>query len=64
MGPLIPLGFKARVSHSLACFITRVFHKLAEIANNGNIGIIGFQTSSKQKIQQQNVNPVSIEPLI
>ena len=37
------------------------FHKLAEIGNIGITGITGFITW-KQKIQQGNVTPVSIEP--
>ena len=41
--------------------IGRVFHKLYENGNIGNIGTRGF-TMCKQKNQQQNTTPVSLEP--
>ena len=48
------------VMNSLPAGYTQVFHKLAAIGNNDNIGIRGFTTW--RKIQQQNVTLVSIEP--
>ena len=41
----------------------RVFHKIAEVDNNGNSGITCFTTKTKKKIQQQNVTPVILEDL-
>ena len=47
---------------NLFCTNNRFFFVMHKNGNNANIGIRGF-ISWKQKIQLQNVTPVSIEPL-
>ena len=71
--PLVPHLVTAWLpSHFDALTFTRIgitptwkiesnFSQIAEIGNKGNIEITGF-TTWKQKIQQQNVTSVSIEP--
>ena len=47
-------------TESIIALFESSFHKLAEIGNDGNIGMTGI-TMWKQTIQQQNVNLLSIE---
>ena len=40
--------------------VSRIFHKIAEICNNGNIGITDFFTRKKNPVT--NVTPLNIDP--